>query len=137
MPVEEIKLGLPGEPTSDLPENKHDTVSGDLLRQYRQITSDRRRFAWTRRGRERREAEFDVASRNIVKRLARELTADIQARGTRTLVRAEIYGSVAALLSTASEDRRLDPDRVQTRNRLGIVASAAVLLLTLTLQLNS
>jgi hypothetical protein len=127
MPVEEIKLGLPGNTSRDEPSDQPERVRNDLIRQYRQISSARRRFAWTRRQRERREAEFNVASRNIVKRLARELTTDIQSRGTRVLVRAEIYATVTALLSTACHDQRLDPDRVQMRNRFGLAVAALAL----------
>jgi hypothetical protein len=128
MPVEEITLGLPNsapaEESSELP----GLIGSGLIRQYRHIRSDRERFAWTRRQRERREAEFDVATRNIVKQLARKLTADITHRRTRVLVRAEIYASVNALLSAASDHRSLKPDRVQVRNRVILIAAATVLL---------
>jgi hypothetical protein len=128
MPVEEIILTLPESAReselrpSFASEDGGSTLRDELIACYRQMLEARRRLAWTRRSRARREEVFDIACKGIAKQLARQSADAIDDRTTRFAVRALIYGGVDGLLSTAAREER----RQTLRNRR--VACCAFLL---------
>ncbi len=111
MPVEEIVLSLPGAARES--ELKRTSASerdskhrDELISRYRQMLEARRRFAWTRRGRTRREEVFDAACKGMAKQIARQSTDTMEDRATRLAARALVYGAVDGLLSTAAREQR-------------------------------
>ena len=117
MPVEEIVLSLPKETRehdiNDLSEFR--TVMGageELIRHYHQLLKKRRRFAWTRRARQRREAVFDSACKSLAKQLARESTAEVESRVDRLEARTRVYKAVGGLLSVGA----MEAQRSKVRN---------------------
>jgi hypothetical protein len=111
MAVEEIVLSLP-EATreselSRLSATERDRNHNDeLIGRYRQMLDARRRFAWTKRGRARREEVFEAACKNMAKQLARQSTDKVQDRASRLAARALIYGAVDGLLATAAREQQ-------------------------------
>ena len=111
MPVEEIVLSLPEVARES--ELEHASASerdrnyrDELIGRYRQMLETRRRFAWTRRGRSRRETAFDAACKQMAKQLARQSTDKMDDRSKRLAARALIYGAVDGLLHTAAREQR-------------------------------
>ena len=117
MPVEEIVLSLPEETreqdTKDNPDPRRANGNGeDLIRHYYELLKKRRRFAWTRRGRQRREVAFDSACKSLAKQLARESTAEVASRTDRLETRTRIYAAVGGLLNVSA----MEAQRASLRN---------------------
>jgi hypothetical protein len=139
MPVEEIVLSLPEEArerdVNDLSESQPTGADGEqLIRHYHQLLKQRRRFAWTRRARRRREEVFDSACKSLAKQLARESTAEVASRVDRLHARTRIYAAVGGLLNVSA----LEAQRATLRNHyavryallLGLLAGVSLAALT-------
>ena len=145
MPVEEIVLSLPeaarASELRNLSATERDRAHNDeLIGRYRQMLEARRRFAWTRRGRARREEVFDAACKGMAKQLARQSTDEVDDRDTRLAARALVYGAVDGLLTTAAGEQRRQALQYRSAIRyafwlgsLGTVAVAALIIIGLDL----
>lgn len=143
MPVEEIVLSLPeaarASELRNLSASERDRTRNDeLIGRYRQMLEARRRFAWTRRGRARREEVFDAACKSMAKQLARQSTDQVDDRDRRLAARALVYGAVEALLRTAAGEQRRQTARHRSTVRyafwlgsLGMLIVVALVLLGL------
>ncbi|MGE0623538.1 MAG: hypothetical protein AB7I04_24205 [Pseudomonadales bacterium] len=115
MPIEEITLSVP----QSLPDSGTEqraasaTAHSDdrMVRRYRGLLRDSYRFAWTRRGRQKRQDTFEVAYRSLVKQLAQEITAPIEDRVIRLDARRSIYASLTGIIGAAASDQRRLRDR--------------------------
>ncbi len=121
MAVEEIILSLPQtapEQDSDDLSASHHSQSGheELVRRYHHLLKGKRRFAWTRRARRRREEAFDTACKSLAKQLARVSTAELENRTARLDTRTRIYVAVESLLSVSA----MEADRAALRNHYAV-----------------
>lgn len=109
MAIEEITLSVPatGGAVADPPDASQDRDAANaFVRSYRKLVRDRDRFAFGKRHRRRRQANFEVAFKSLVKNLAQEATAGISSRPARLAARTRIYISIIGLAYAASEDHR-------------------------------
>lgn len=116
MAIEEIILSVPQSlPTQVAAEDMN--PDDRVVRRYRGLLQDQYRFAWTQRGRRKRQEAFEVAYRSLAKQLASEVTGSIEDRAVKLDTRTRIYVSLTGMLAVASaEQRRL---RDQTRRLFG------------------
>ncbi|MEJ2087906.1 MAG: hypothetical protein P8Y69_05425 [Gammaproteobacteria bacterium] len=110
MAIEEITLSVPvtgraDVDTSDKGSSDRDAASS-FVRSYRKLVRERDRFAIGRRVKERRQENFEVAFKSLVKHLAQEATGGIADRTARLAARTRIYISIVGLAYTLSEDQR-------------------------------
>jgi hypothetical protein len=117
MAIEEITLSVPGEESvsaengssnggRSAPHRGDTAIDCDFVRGYREILRERDRFALSRRGRERRQHNFEIAFKSLVKNLAREATSTIPNRPAKLSARTRIYISLIELAGAVAEDHR-------------------------------
>lgn len=129
MGLEEVDMAVPvltasgGDARDAAPENSQVSVlAADAIQA-------RRRPALTRRGRERRERDYDNALKRIAKRLAAELASDVPERRLGERLRVRAYAEVVELASVLRDDCRREARRARQARMwsvgLGMAALAA------------
>ena len=113
MAIEEITLSVPmtgrAETESvDLPDSRSADrdAANSFLKSYRKLVRDRDRLVFGKRLKRRRQENFEVGFKSLVKKLAQEATAGITDRPARLAARTRIYISIVGLAYAASEDHR-------------------------------
>ena len=129
MPIEEITLSVPeslpeaGSGRSVAAETGAINTDDRVVGRYRRILADRYRFAWTHRGRRRRQTAFEVAYRGLVKQLAKEVTEPIADRTVKLDIRTRIYAALTGILAVATEDQRQRHNRSRRLFTWGLALS--------------
>lgn len=128
MAIEEITLSAVGDPdrwndaTADNGNDERGATAGTremaaFARAYVKAARARNRFAFTRRGQERRRERFDKAAKTIVKSIATEAARVVVDRPARLEVRTRIYSGVMVLTKAVSVDQLKLIDRSRRRMR--------------------
>lgn len=114
MTIEEITLSVPTEGRADVdrtasPERRAAARGSpgperDFVHSYQRLLRERDRFALRRRTHRRRQENFDVAFKRLVKNLAQEVTRGIPSRSARLAARTRIYISIIGLAHAVARE---------------------------------